>query len=37
MRQYITDPRDDKTKPYAYYFANKRNKKENTVEYIDEL
>ena len=37
LKPHIATIRDEKTKPYAYYFANKKNKKEWTVEYIDEL
>lgn len=37
LKPYITHSRDEKTKPYAYYFANKKNKKEGTIEYIDDL
>lgn len=37
LKPYITQTRDETTKPYAYYFANKKNKKEWTIEYIDEL
>ncbi len=37
LQTHIPVAWDEKTKPYAYYFANKKNKREGTIEYIDEL
>lgn len=37
VKEYRTDERTEKDKPYAYYFANKKNKKEWTIEFVEDL